>query len=111
MSKQRKFTSRLDIEAAIIHCHRRIEIERKLAQKHEQFMKAHWDVANDHSIAPHTQNFNRTRGFAERKLRDRNLTNIRRLEDKKLPKLKHALASFRTDVFEFSKDDRSVVVN
>ena len=111
MSKQRKFTSRMDIELAITALHRKIGTEQKLAEKHEKTMKELWDAANVMSLEPHRQAHYRTKGFAEKKLRDRNLTNIRRIEEKQLPKLKHALASFQTDVFEFSKDDRSVVVN
>lgn len=111
MKKQTKYTNRLELEAAILRLKREAANEYRLAESHQQKMKVLFDKANDPALEAGTQSFNRTKGFQEKRLATRNLTRARRIEDIKLPKLKNALAAFNTETFEFSKGDKSVVIN
>lgn len=110
MKKQRRFTSQLDIDAEIIKCHRLILNERRLARVHEIEMKRWWALANDPEVEPGKQEYYRGKGFGEKRLMQRNLTRARRLADDIIPRLARAKAEFKTDVFEFSRNDTAVVL-
>jgi hypothetical protein len=107
--KQTKFTNALDLQAAVLRLKKEYATQMRLAAVHQTKMQVFWDNANDPTND--NQSYNRTRGFAEKRLAERNLKLARRIEEVKLPKLKQALAQFNTQTFEFSKDDKSVVIN
>lgn len=111
MSQQTKFKSQLDIEARMIKERRQLLREHASAERHQTKMREYWDIANNPAIPPGHQEFNRQKGYDEKKLMNRNLALARRIENVRLPKLKQALAAFKTRTFEFSNDDRSVVIN
>lgn len=109
--QQRRYKSKFELEAEIIKQRRHLSTQTALANTHEAKMRVHWDRANSTELDTHAQEHARQRGFNEKKLMERNLNNARRIEEVKLPKLKQALAAFCTKTFDFSADDKSVVVN
>jgi hypothetical protein len=110
MGKQTKFTTQFDIEARIIKESRQLRRELELAGKHQEKMRMWWDRANDPALEAGPQDNYRQKGYGEKRLMERNLSLARRIEEVRLPKLKQALACFKTGTFAFS-EDKSVVIN
>jgi hypothetical protein len=110
--KHRKFTTALDLEGEIIRQRRMAVNERRLAIGHAVEMRRWFDLANTpgDEIKPGAREYNRDQGFKEKHLMERNLTRLKRIEDDTLPRLGRALAEFKTAMFEFAKDDNSVVL-
>lgn len=112
MKRQRKFNAQLDLEVEIIKQRRQAVKELKLANSHKAEMKRWFDLANNPSdeITPGAREHYRSKGFDERRLMDRNLRLLKRIEIDMIPRLSRAMGELKTQVFEFSKDDTSVVL-
>jgi hypothetical protein len=112
MSRHRKFTTQLDLESEIIKQRRKALNERRLADGHRVEMKRWFDLANNPGpgISDGAREYHRIKGFEEKRLMQRNIKLASRIEADMLPRLGRALAEFKTGVFDFSKDDTSVVL-